>query len=102
MLMICIKSTTAPGRQQKETNQIFNAGEKGNPDTHGFEVNNVLVNSLSPALPQGRKFAFTMGSCLGIRPHSPLSALRLLQYQAWLGFKRPCCLIRLIDFHCFN
>lgn len=32
---------------------------------------------------------------------APLSALRQLQCQAWLSFKRPCCLIRLIDFHCF-
>lgn len=51
MLMICIKSTAAPGRQWKETNQTFNAGEKGNPDACGFEVNNLLVNSLVPALP---------------------------------------------------
>lgn len=71
MLMICIKSTTAPGRQQNETNQTFNTGEKGNSDSDGFEINNLLVNSLAPALPQGRKFAFTMGSCLRVRLYSP-------------------------------
>lgn len=72
MLMICIKSTAAPGRQWKEANQTFNAGEKGNPDAHDFEVNNLLVNSLAPALPQGRKFAFTPGSCLKFNAQLPL------------------------------